>query len=119
MAGSALAQKYPSPAQRWFVTTGQSVVLADASGSPVLAIDDNAAAAHLAQVVWSPDSKRVAVVEDYLRGSGVFAAWLNGKTWDKTLQKDEDGAAVIKQAQGFVFVSVAGHRQSILIFLEL
>ena len=114
-----MAQKYPSPAQKWFVTTGQSVVLAEASGSPELTIDNNAAAAHLAQVLWSPDSKRVAVVEDYPRGSGVFAAWFDGKTWDKTLQKDEDGAAVIKQAQGFVFVSVARHRQSILICLEL
>jgi hypothetical protein len=41
----------------------------------LLTIDNNAAAAHLAQVLWSPDSKRVAVVEDYPRGSGVFAAW--------------------------------------------
>ena len=85
----------------------------------MLTIDNNAAAAHLAQVLWPPDSKRVAVVEDYPRGSGLFAAWFDGKTWDKTLQKDEAGAAVIKQAQGFVFVSVARHRQSILISLEL
>ena len=54
MAGSALAQKYPSPAQKWFVTTGQSVVLADASGSPVLTIDNDAAAVQLVQVVWLP-----------------------------------------------------------------
>jgi hypothetical protein len=57
--------------------------------------------------------------DNYPRGSGVFAAWFDGKTWDKTLQKDKDGAAVNKQAQGFVFVSIAGHRQLILIFLEL
>jgi hypothetical protein len=100
LAGSLLAQKYPSPDQKWSVTTGQSVVLADSSGSPVLTIDNNAAAAHLVQVLWSPDSKRVVVVEDYGRGSGLLAAWFDGKTWDKTLQKDEDGAAAIKQAQG-------------------
>ena len=75
----------------------------------LLTIDNNAAAAHLAQVLWSPDSKRVAVVEDY-----------PARLWRVCgLVLDEDGAAVIKQAQGFVFVSVARHRQSILIFLEL
>jgi len=97
---SALAEKYPSPDQKWSVTTGQAVVLTDASGAPVLTIDNNAAAAHLVQALWAPDSKRVVIVENYPRGSGIFAAWFDGKSWDKTLQKDEDGAAAIKQAQG-------------------
>jgi hypothetical protein len=100
LAGSLFAEKYPSPDQKWSVTTGQAVVLTDASGAPVLTIDNNAAAAHLVQALWSPDSRRVVVIEDYPRGSGVFAAWFDGKAWDKTLQKDEDGAAAIKQAQG-------------------
>jgi hypothetical protein len=100
LAGSLFAEKYPSPDQKWSVTTGQAVILTDASGAPVLTIDNNAAAAHLVQALWSPDSKRVVVIEDYPRGSGVFAAWFDGKSWDKTLQKDEDGAAAVKQAQG-------------------
>jgi hypothetical protein len=54
----------------------------------------------LVQALWSPDSKRVVVIEDYPCGSSVFAAWFDGKSWDKSLQKDEDGAAAIKQAQG-------------------
>ena len=109
LVGWSLAQKYPSPDQKWSVTSGQSVILADASDTLVLTLNNNAAAAHLVQVLWSPDSKRVVVVEDYGRGSGLFAAWFDGKTWDKTLQKDEAGAAV----------SIARQRQSILIFLEL
>ena len=105
LAGLSFAQEYPSTDHKWSVTTGQSVVLADASGAPVLTIDNNAAAVHLVQVLWSPDSKRVVVVEDYGRGSGLFAAWFDGKTWDKTVQTDEDGAAAIKQA-----LSAAGGR---------
>jgi hypothetical protein len=100
LAGSLFAEKYPSPDQKWSVTTGQAVVLTDASGAPVLTIDNNAAAAHLVQALWAPDSKRVVIVEDYPRGSGVFAAWFDGKTWDKALQSDEDEAPAIKQAQG-------------------
>jgi hypothetical protein len=100
LAASALAEKYSSPDQKWSVTTGQAVVLTDASGAPVLTIDNNSGGAHLVQALWSPDSKRVVVIEDYSRGSGVFAAWFDGKTWYKALQSDEDEAAAIKQAQG-------------------
>ena len=40
------------------------------------------------------------MIEDYARGSAVCTAWFDGKTWDKSLQSDEDEAVAIKQAQG-------------------
>ena len=100
LASQALADSYPSPDNKWSVSTGNAVTLNDASGSPVLTIVKNTGGAKLIQPLWSPDSKRVVVIEDYARGSAVCAAWLDGKTWDKALQSDEDEAAAIKQAQG-------------------
>jgi hypothetical protein len=100
LASSALADSYPSPDSKWSVSTGNAVTLNDASGSPVLTIIKNTGGATLIQPLWSPDSKRVVVIEDYPRGSAVCAAWFDGKTWDKALQSDEDEAAAIKQAQG-------------------
>src|SRR5690349_8570026 len=88
---SARAETIPSPDRQFTVTTGDQIEVTDAT-VPVLTLVRSTTGVKRIEGAWSPDSRRVVVVEGYARGSGVFGAWHNGSTWHKTLE-DDDGEA--------------------------
>src|SRR5689334_2054911 len=92
---AARANTIPSPDGQYHVTTGRTVEVTDVTGQPVLELVRDTNGAKRIEVAWSPDSMRLVVVEDYARGSGVFAAWHAGSTWHKSIEDDDhdDGAA--------------------------
>ena len=80
----------------------------------MLVLSNNTAGAIRVEVAWAPDSRKVAMVEDWPRGSAVFAAWTDTPeqtlldrdvspprpdVWHKTLQADADEKAIIHQAE--------------------
>jgi hypothetical protein len=90
----------PSPDGKYGIKAGAALVLVDSTGRELLVLVANTSGATRVEVAWAPDSKKVAVVENFARGSAVFAAWLGESgVWHKTLQSDEDQAGIVRMAQ--------------------
>jgi hypothetical protein len=95
---SVRADQIASPDRKAGVVTGQSIRVVDASGKE-LVLDRDTTGMQRAQVSWSPDSRRVVVAENFGRGSGIFGAWRDGKSWHKAVQSDADAREVIRKAE--------------------
>jgi hypothetical protein len=48
---------------------------------------------------WSPDSRKVAVVERFPRGTLITAAWFDGEKWYSTIQEDRDLDTLLAKAE--------------------
>jgi hypothetical protein len=106
-----------SPDGRYAVRAEETITLIDVnSGQTLLVLSKNTAGATRVEVAWAPDSRKVAMVEDWPHGSAVFGAWADSlqqrllnqtfsahpnevPTWHKTLQADADESAMIHQAE--------------------
>jgi hypothetical protein len=109
------ARDVVSPDGKYAVRAEATIGLIDVkSGQTLLVLSNNTAGATRAEVAWAPDSRKVAIVEDWPRGSAVFAAWTDTPeqtlldrvtssprpdVWHKTLQADADEKAIIHQAE--------------------
>jgi hypothetical protein len=106
-----------SPDQRYAIRAEQVISLVDVhSGETLLVLDKDTSGTTRVEVAWSPDSRKVALVEDYARGSVVLGAWtdapettaFNGDQrmssprrqalWHKTVQ-DENEKGIFAEAQ--------------------
>jgi hypothetical protein len=85
---SASAGSLPSPDGRYTLITQPIVRVVDASGDTVLVLDPDTAGLRHIESSWSPDGRRVVVVEDFNRGSGVLAAWREGNAWHRAVESD-------------------------------
>ena len=117
IAALSQARDIRSPDGKYAVRAEQTITLVDLkSGQTLLVLSDNTTGATRVEIAWAPDSRKVAMVEDYPRGSAVFAAWTdmqnqtlldqamsshpNGPaSWHKTLQADADESAIIHRAE--------------------
>jgi hypothetical protein len=117
MCAAALshARDIASPDGKYVVRAEATISLIDVkSGQTLLVLSNNTAGATRVEVAWAPDSRKVAMVEDWPRGSAVFAAWTDTPeqtlldqgmsrprpdVWHKTLQADADEKAIIHQAE--------------------
>ena len=97
-AFSSSARDLRSPDGRFAVRAESAISLIDSSGEQILTLARNTAGDTKVEVAWSPDSRRVIVVESSQRGSGIVAAWRD-ETWHKTLEMDEDQAGIVQQKQ--------------------
>jgi hypothetical protein len=109
------AKDVVSPDGKYAVRAEETITLVDVnSGQTLLVLSKNTAGATRVEVAWAPDSRKVAMVEDWPHGSAVFGAWTGTpeKTlldrvtssprpdvWHKTLQADADEKAIIHQAE--------------------
>ena len=89
-ACSAWAEKVPAPNGAYVLDIGKAVEIIDPGGAGAVPLITSVAGARRVDAKWSSDSRRVVVVVDYDRGSGVFAAWNDGGRWHKTVELDED-----------------------------
>jgi hypothetical protein len=115
----APARDVRSPDQRYAIRAGQAISLVDVhSGETLLVLDKDTSGTTRVEVAWSPDSRKVALVEDDARGSVVLGAWtdapaatpFNGALdqwmsssrpqvlWHKTVQ-DENEKGIFAEAQ--------------------
>jgi hypothetical protein len=115
VAATSHAKDIPSPDGKYEVRAEATISLIDVkSGQTLLVLSNNTAGATRVEVAWAPDSRKVAMVEDWPRGSAVFAAWIDTPeqtlldrvtspprpdVWHKTLQADADEKAIIYQAE--------------------
>jgi hypothetical protein len=115
VAAMSDAKDIPSPDGKYAVRAEATISLIDVkSGQTLLVLSNDTAGAARVEVAWAPDSRKVAMVEDWPRGSAVFAAWTDTPeqtlldqatssprpdVWHKTLQADADEKAIIHQAE--------------------
>jgi hypothetical protein len=98
--GLGQAKDCLSPDRRFAVRADQTISLVNlASGEQLLMFTRNTTGLVRVEVAWSPDSRKVAIAEDYQHGSGIVAAWLDGQSWHKTLEMDADAESFIKRLQ--------------------
>ena len=95
---SAKAGSLPSPDGRFTLVTLPYVRVVDASGATVLVLDRNTTGVRQLQSSRSPDGRRVVVVANFNRGSGLFAAWRQGSGWHRAVESGADGESFV---QGF------------------
>jgi hypothetical protein len=109
------AKDVVSPDGKYAVRAEETISLVDVkSGQTLLVLSKNTAGATRVEVAWAPDSRKVAMVEDWPHGSAVFGAWTDTPeqtlldqatssprpdVWHKTLQADADEKATIHQAE--------------------
>ena len=89
-AGPAWAEKVLAPNGAYVLDIGKAVVIIDPGGAGAVPLIKSVVGARRVDAKWSSDSRRVVVVVNYDRGSGVFAAWNDGSRWHKTVELDED-----------------------------
>ena len=117
IAALSQARDIRSPDGKYAVRAEQTITLVDLqTGQTLLVLSDDTTDATRVEVAWAPDSRKVAMVEDYPRGSAVFAAWTDSPkptlldqsfasrpnrpaVWHKTLQADADERAIIHRAE--------------------
>jgi hypothetical protein len=100
VVGLAQAKDCVSPNGRFAVRAESVITLIDVkTGQQLLVLNDNTSFLTRVEIAWSPDSTKVGMVTDARRGSGVYAAWLNGSSWHKTLERDSDLIGVIERAE--------------------
>jgi hypothetical protein len=78
----------PSPDGRFTLVTLPSVRVVDASGATVLVLQKNTIGMRHVESSWSPDGRRVVVVEDFDRGSGLVVGWRQGGNWHRGIESD-------------------------------
>ena len=121
------AKDVVSPDGKYAVRAEETITLVDVkSGQTLLVLSKNTAGATRVEVAWAPDSRKVAIIEDWPHGSAVFGAWADSlqqrllnqafsahpnevPTWHKTLQADADESAMIHQAEqefGVIFIAI-------------
>jgi hypothetical protein len=94
------ARNINSPDHKFAIKADSTIELVDSSGQTILVLSKNTVGAKRVEIAWSPDSSKVAMAEDFARGSAIFAAWFDGVAWHKTLQSDSDQAGIVSLAQG-------------------
>jgi hypothetical protein len=103
---AAAADNIPSPDGAYVLEIGKSARIVDHSHATVLTVVPNVQGAREVAAQWSADSRRVVLVLNYDRGAGVYAAYLEGGSWKRTIEQDSDfpSADLARQAgvSGFV-----------------
>ena len=80
----------PAPNGAYTLKIGKDVRIIDSGNATVLVIDKDVQGDPHVNAKWSADSRRVVVVANSWRGSGVEAAYFDGNQWHRTLQLDAD-----------------------------
>lgn len=93
------ARDLPSPDGKYAIRAEAEVSLVDASGQVLLVLARETSSVQKVEVLWSPDSRKVALVEGYLRGSVVIGAWVDQAVWRKTIQVDQDQVPIVRRAE--------------------
>jgi hypothetical protein len=107
---SAPARNVVSPDKQFALKAEAALTIVDSSGQPVLTLVKDTAGDSKVEVQWSPDSKRIVVVETSGRGSDIVAAWRDGNVWHRTIELDADQSNMLMQAQNRFGRLVAEHR---------
>jgi len=87
---AAAADNIPSPDGAYVLEIGKSVRIVDHSHTTVLTVVPNVQGLREVAAQWSADSQRVVLVLNYDRGAGVYAAYLEGGSWKRTIEQDSD-----------------------------
>lgn len=98
LAITAQARDIWAPDKSALIEAGSSVALVD--GKTDLTLIHNANLAKKIEVSWSPDSKKVLVIESFARGSGVFGAYHDNYGWHKVSEPDSDMAKIAGESNG-------------------
>ncbi|MBV8215881.1 MAG: hypothetical protein JOZ08_21900 [Verrucomicrobia bacterium] len=85
--GSGLAQNVASPNGQYSLTGGTAARVVEHGAAIFTVVDDMQGVKHL-DVSWSPDSSRVVVAVDFVRGSYIYAAYLQDGKWQRALEVD-------------------------------
>jgi hypothetical protein len=107
--GNAGAREVKAPGGKWSIRAENTINLIDSTGRTILILVPFTSKAAKIEVQWNPDSSKVVVVENTGRGSAVFAAFLEGDTWHKAIEADQDITRLIK-ARGIGSRLIAEHR---------
>jgi hypothetical protein len=85
--GSGIAQNVASPNGQYVLTGGTAARIVEHGAAIFTVVDDMQGVKHL-DVRWSPDSSRVVVAVDFVRGSYIYAAYLQDGKWQRALEVD-------------------------------
>jgi hypothetical protein len=87
LVSSGIAQDVASPNGQYVLEGGTAAKIVEHGTAVFTLVDDMQGVKHL-DVKWSPDSSRVVVATDFVRGTYVYAAYLQEGNWQKTLEVD-------------------------------
>jgi Tol biopolymer transport system component len=104
------ARDVVSPDGNYAVRAQESITLVNVkTGQQLLVLTRNTQGVSRVEVAWSPDSRKVALIKDYPRGSEIIAAWASPSTanlvgqsmeqWHKTLDTDEEAVPFTRRAE--------------------
>jgi hypothetical protein len=85
--GSGIAQDVASPNGQYVLAGGATAKIVEHGTAIFTVVEDMQGVKHL-DVKWSPDSSRVVVATDFVRGTYVYAAYLQDGKWQRTLEVD-------------------------------
>ena len=85
--GSGIAQNVASPDGQYVLTSGAAVKIEEHGAAVFTVVDDMQGVKRLG-VSWSPDSSRVVVAVDFVRGTYIYAAYLQDGSWQRALEVD-------------------------------
>jgi hypothetical protein len=84
---SSIGQDVASPNGQYVLEGGTTAKIVENGNAIFTVVDDMQGVEHL-DVKWSPDSCRVVVAADFVRGTYVYAAYLQEGKWQRTLEVD-------------------------------
>jgi hypothetical protein len=84
---SGIAQDVASPNGQYVLEGGTAANIVE-HGTAILTVVDDMQGVKRLDVKWSPDSSRVVVATDFVRGTYVYAAYLQDGKWQRTLEVD-------------------------------
>jgi hypothetical protein len=85
--GSSSAQNLASPNGQYVLMSDTTVKIEEHGAAIFTVVDDMQGVKRLG-VSWSPDSSRVVVAVDFVRGTYIYAAYLQDGKWQRALELD-------------------------------
>jgi hypothetical protein len=97
--GSTVAENVASPNGQYALASGAAVKIVEHGAAIFTVVDDMQGVKRL-DVSWSPDSSRVVIAVDFVRGSYIYAAYFQDGKWQRALEVDPQSVydALTKQA---------------------
>ena len=87
LVANGIAQSLASPNGQYIVESGTAIRIAE-HGTPVFTVVDDLQGVRHLDVRWSPDSSRVVIAIDFVRGTYIYAADRQDGKWQRALEVD-------------------------------
>src|ERR1700722_5077925 len=87
LVANGIAQSLASPNGQYIVESGTAIRIVE-DGTPVFTVVEDLQGVRHLDVRWSPDSSRVLIATDFVRGTYIYAAYRQDGNWQRALEVD-------------------------------